>query len=221
MITSYYIVHDCETGGLDPMSNPITQYAAIILDYDTLKEVDRYETCVKPYNGLKIEIEALNHTMLTMAEINNGIVLPKFVKDIQQLYDKHRGRAKSKDANRLISVGHNVPFDHMFLAYALAMQGLDIWDYFQDAFIDTQVLSKMAWGVNGTEKLKLGVCCERAGISLTDAHGAMNDVEATADLLRYFVRRMRATGEITNTKKAERATGTGFFEFECGAVPKK
>ena len=46
MIKSNYIVHDCETGGLDENLNPITQYAAIVLDYKTLKEVDRWETFV-------------------------------------------------------------------------------------------------------------------------------------------------------------------------------
>lgn len=67
MIKSNYIVHDCETGGLDENLNPITQYAAIVLDYKTLKEVDRWETFVKPYNNLVIEQEALDRTMVSMS----------------------------------------------------------------------------------------------------------------------------------------------------------
>ena len=38
MQKSNYIVFDCETGGLDESKNPITQYAAVILDGKTLKE---------------------------------------------------------------------------------------------------------------------------------------------------------------------------------------
>ena len=51
MIKSFYKIYDCETGGLDFRKNPITQYACIILDPRTLKEVDRWVTFVKPYNN--------------------------------------------------------------------------------------------------------------------------------------------------------------------------
>ena len=39
MIKSNYIVFDCETGGLDESKNPITQYAAVILDCKSLNIV--------------------------------------------------------------------------------------------------------------------------------------------------------------------------------------
>ena len=54
MIKSNYIVFDTETGGLDETKNPITQYAAVVLDGCTLKEIDRWETFVKPYGDLVI-----------------------------------------------------------------------------------------------------------------------------------------------------------------------
>ena len=120
MIKSNYIVHDAETGGLDENKNPITQYAVVVLDGRTLKEIDRWETFVKP---------------------------------------------------------------------------------------------------QGDEKINLGACCERAKIKLTDAHGAMNDVEATADLLRWFMKKLRAKkGEgVADELLSGRARGNEFFEFKCGA----
>ena len=69
MIQSFYKIYDTETGGLDPQKNPITQFACIILDYKTLKEVDRFETFIRPYNDLVIEKIALEHTMVTMSDI--------------------------------------------------------------------------------------------------------------------------------------------------------
>ena len=80
MIKSFYKIYDCETGGLDFRKNPITQYACIILDPRTLKEVDRWETFVKPYNNLVIEEEALRHTMVSMSDVNSGISLKRFVR---------------------------------------------------------------------------------------------------------------------------------------------
>ena len=51
-----YIIFDCETGGLDPIKNPITQIALLTIDSESLKELNRWETYVKPYDDLVIEI---------------------------------------------------------------------------------------------------------------------------------------------------------------------
>ncbi len=217
MKKSNYIVHDCETGGLDPTKNPITQYACVILDYKTLKEVDRFETYVKPYNDLTIEKSALEATMVTMSDIKSGMNHHEFVKAVIDFWEQHRA-AGNKEMGRLVSVGQNIPFDHGFLDYVLQLEGKTIWNYFQPNFVDTYCLAKMAWGLTGTEKLDLGANCERAKIRLTDAHGAMNDVEATADLFRWFVKKVRAKkGDAVVGETSGRARGTEFFEFKCGA----
>jgi DNA polymerase III alpha subunit (gram-positive type) len=39
---------------------------------------------------------------------------------------------------------------------------------------------------------KLGTCCQKAGVELVNAHRAMADVEATADLFRYLVNCLRS-----------------------------
>lgn len=218
MIRANYIVHDCETGGLDSQKNPITQYACVILDYKTLKEVDRYETFIKPYNDLSIDQEALDHTMVSMTDIKNGVDCKKFVSTLATFYEEHRAKTKNKDAGRLVSVGHNVVFDHGFLQYAMNLYNKNLWNYINGNFVDTQVMAKMTWGLLGNEKIRLSDCCERARIRLTDAHGAMNDVEATADLFRWFTKRLRAkSGDNAVEEINKRAKGVEFFEFKCGA----
>lgn len=220
MIKSNYLIHDCETGGLDPEKNPITQYACVVLDGVTLKEIDRYETFVKPYNNLKIEQKALDSTMVTMSDVNRGVTVKEFTKTVVELWKQNQVKSRIADMGRLISVGHNVPFDHSFINYALLFCGYEngMLDWFFPNFIDTFALGKMLWGVNREEKLNLGACCERAKIKLTDAHGAMNDVEATADLFRWFIKRMRANkGVSVGEDGGRRARGAEFFEFKCGA----
>ena len=123
MIKSDYIVFDCETGGLDETKNPITQYAAVILDGKTLKEKDRFETFIKPYNDLIIEKQALEHTMVTMSDVNSGISVKQFVKTVTAWWESHRAKAKVKEMGRLVPVGHNVTFDLRFINYALALEG--------------------------------------------------------------------------------------------------
>lgn len=218
MIKANYIVYDCETGGLDETKNPITQYACVVLDFKTLKEIDRFETFVKPYNDLVIERQALEHTMVTMSDIRQGITLKDFVSVLFEFNNLHQAKTKIKEMGRLVPVGHNVTFDNRFLNYACNLCGKKYHELVYENFIDTFPLAKMTWGLEGNEKLNLTACSERAKIRLTDAHGAMNDVEATADLFRFFVRKLRAKKGTAESAEAEmRARGQEFFEFKCGA----
>lgn len=219
MIKSNYCVLDCETGGLDKTKNPITQFAAIILDGRTLKELDRWETFVKPYDGKVIEKQALQHTMVSMSDINAGISKKEFATTAKAWFGEHQAKAARADMGRLIMVGHNVlPFDRPFLDECFAEFGWSCDDYFYPGGIDTLPLAKLAFGVKGDEKINLGACLGYAKLKLTDAHGAMNDVEGNADLLRWFMRKLRAKkGEGSGSEASEeRARGTEFFEFMCG-----
>jgi DNA polymerase III alpha subunit (gram-positive type) len=216
MIKSNYLIHDCETGGLDPDKNPITQYACVILDYHTLKEVDRWETYIKPYKDLSIEKEALQHTMVNMSDINHGINLNEFVHTASDFWNSHMANAKTREKGRLVIVGHNVIFDDNFLEKAFNFEEKTIRDFLQPNLIDTMLLAKMEWGLTGEEKINLGECCKKANIRITDAHGAMNDVEATAELFKYFVRKLRSKkNEKQSSENVKRAIGSKFFEFKC------
>ena len=210
---------DVETGGLDPNKTPITQYSAVVLEGTTLKELDRYDTYIRPYSGLKIDTKVLNATMVKMSDVNNGISLEDFVRTVTEFWELYRVSSKDRNAGRLVPVGHNVTFDIGFVNKALELSSIkeDIYYWMFPNLIDTMVLGKMNWSINGDEKLNLGSCCERVGISLVDAHGSMNDVEATADLLRYYVRKLRSGGENSSNTKDKRKRGVEFFEFRCGA----
>ena len=220
MIKSNYCVLDCETGGLYKDKNPITQFAAIILDGRTLKELDRWETFVKPYDGKVIEKQALQHTMVSMSDINAGISKKEFAATAKTWFASHQAKVKIPEMGRLVMVGHNViGFDRPFLDECFAEFGWSCDDYFYPGGIDTLPLAKLVWGIKGDEKINLGACLGYAKLKLTDAHGAMNDVEGNADLLRWFMRKLRA-------KRSEGASGDGadgrprgeeFFEFMCGA----
>lgn len=207
---------DVETGGLDETKNPITQYAAVVLDRKTLKEIDRWETFIRPYGDLTIEQRALDHTMVSMADINKGLSIEKFIDTAITFWEQYMVRGRTREQGRLIPVGHNVTFDLRFINYALAFCGkpnIEQWMY--PNFIDTLVLSKLAFGVKGDEKINLGAVCALTKIKLTDAHGAMNDTLATTELLRYFMRQLRSISSSGKTTVEERPKGIEFFEFKC------
>ena len=219
MIKSNYCLLDCETGGLDFKKNPITQFAAVILDGRTLKELDRWETFIKPYDGKAIDKAALQHTMVSMSDINAGISKKEFATTAKAWFGEHQAKGAKADMGRLIMCGHNViGFDRPFLDECFAEFGWSCDDYFYPGGIDTLPLAKLAFGVKGDEKINLGACLGYAKLKLTDAHGAMNDVEGNADLLRWFMRKLRAKKSEGGSSEAseERARGTEFFEFMCG-----
>ena len=220
MIKSNYCVLDCETGGLYKDKNPITQFAATILDGKTLKEIDRWETFVKPYDGLVIEKQALQATMVSMSDINNGISKKEFAETARKWFAMYQVKAKTAEQGRLIMVGHNVlSFDRPFLDACFEEFGWSCDDYFFPGGIDTLPLAKLTWGVKGDEKINLGACLGYIKLKLTDAHGAMNDVEGNGELLRWFMRKLRAKrGEGSTVESTEgRLRGEEFFEFMCGA----
>ena len=215
MLRSFYCVCDCETGGLDRFQNPITQAACIILEPKNLEEVDRWETFIRPYNDLVIEQEALEHTMVSMSDIRKGITLKEFVKTAKVFWGKYQAKAKG-NAGRMVFVGHNAPFDMGFLEVACELEGVDFYDFFHRNAVDTMVLAKMMWGINGNEKLRLSDCSQRLGLTLTDAHGAMNDTEVTADVFRFFTKKLRTKrGSALESNIADRKRGQEFFEFKC------
>lgn len=207
---------DVETGGLNETKNPITQYAAVVLDGKTLKEIDRWETFIRPYGDLTIEQRALDHTMVSMADINKGLSIEKFIDTAITFWEQYMVRGRTREQGRLIPVGHNVTFDLRFINYALAFCGKpNIEQWMHPNFIDTLVLSKLAFGVKGDEKINLGAVCALTKIKLTDAHGAMNDTLATTELLRYFMRQLRSISSSGKTTVEERPNGIEFFEFKC------
>ena len=197
-----YIIFDCETGGLQPVNNTITQIALLTLDTSSLKELNRWETFVKPYNDLSIEKVALETTGLRMSDINEGMDVNSLVNSLIAYFKESSPNGRPE--NRPVLVGHNVQFDMGFLEYAFNQVGKSCFDYVSPTQLDTMAMSKMV----ELPSLKLGNCCAEYGIELKNAHSAMPDVVATTELLRHYIKVLRNTDDIkvdSATDKAEKS----------------
>jgi DNA polymerase III alpha subunit (gram-positive type) len=211
MKTSKYIVLDVETGGLKPAENPITQLALVVLDSPDLSVLLEYENYVKPYSNLVITQQAIDATMVKRSDILNGISASELVKDLIEVFKQFN--PSSKAITRPILVGHNIAFDIGFLDTLFKIHKKNIFDFIQGNSIDTLALAKMAWHGKKHEtegdSLKLTSCLKWIGKDLVDAHGAMNDVRATADLFSFFQNKLRTEGVMqvssgkTNSKKRD------------------
>lgn len=193
---------DLETGGLDHTKSPIMELAYLVYN-NNFKEIERYTNLVKPYGNLNFyDSRAISTHGITKEEtIAKGIeieeVINSFVKQLKLLKPKER-------EGSIYLVGHNMAsFDSLFLIDAFKLCNFNLFDYFNLAIFDTLELVRAKFG--GLDKLKkftLIDSCDYYNISLSDAHRALNDAEATFDLFKHLLfEGMEGAVEFTKSKK--------------------
>lgn len=206
-----FVVIDFETSGADKEGNhakkhAATEVAVMALNGVTLEEILRYDNKFKPYDETHIYSEdAAKLTGIYKQDcIDQGIELKQIVEDLCTVFTE--ANLHNTKTAKPVLVAHNWDFDKSFLQDIFRRAGVDLSKYvdgeldaygnFQPHGIDTMDLAKQCWAeVTDTDtRFKLTNCCERAGIDVVDGHSAMNDVEPTADLLRFFCIRLRSGG---------------------------
>lgn len=205
-----YIIIDFETGGFKAYTNAATEIACLCITGDTLQEIGRYESYIQPYL-YEYEQKALDYTGITLDKLkNHGKPLEIVVKELAAKFDEWKKQTSNSHTKKPILVGHNVKFDIPFLQQIFKEAKIDLSKYldgdldfnknFQPQYFDTLTLGKLTWGNDETmTHYKLSDCVEKAGIGIADAHKAMNDVEATKDLLICYANRIRNNSNIGST----------------------
>lgn len=166
-IPAGYAVFDCETTGTDTTSDGIVSLALIQLDADGI-ETGRYTRLVRPTGEIPAEATAVHG--ISTADVADA---PPFADIAGEL------RARLGDA---VFVAHNVGFDLPMLQHEFERAGID---YDPDGTACTleafRLLEPLA------DNHRLPTICERRDIALEDAHEALSDVLATAELLRIVL----------------------------------
>jgi DNA polymerase III alpha subunit (gram-positive type) len=122
-----FIILDCETGGLRCKENPITEVALIVVDPISFATIHSYQTFVKPYNDLKITVDALKASRVTMSQINAGVEHKVLLTNLIKIFAKYKQPTKA--TSKPILIGHNFGFDIDFLEYLFDFLGYSLWDY--------------------------------------------------------------------------------------------
>lgn len=203
--TAPYIIMDFETGGLNCQINPITEFAAISIDGDTLKQIDEIDILFKVYDeNLVYEQEALVSTNISMDMLESkGLDFKTAINKMCEFFKN--SNIHTHISNRPVIVGHNIGFDIGFLQHLFSRTNkklesfiagkYDFYGNFYPESIDTLRLSKFAWANDEEFKsYKLINCIQKANLELVGAHRAMNDVRATKDLLISHIQKLRSDG---------------------------
>jgi DNA polymerase III subunit epsilon len=164
-----YVVLDFETTGLDYRKEQITEIGAVRLDAN-FNEVGVFHTFIQ----LKAWNKLSEYTDITQAMVDAGVT-------------------EAVGVNQLISfigeatvVAQYAPFDLAFLKN---------WGFEPECFICTKSLTSQA---EPDESSSLGPTCERLGISLENAHRALDDARATAQVLEHRLTKDEGL-EVVNT----------------------
>lgn len=159
-MTKFAIV-DLETSGVRPARDKITEVAIIL--HNGQEEESRWCSLIHPETTLNTAIQELtgiNDEMLADA--------PKFYEVAKVIVELTEDR---------VFVAHNVRFDYTFLREEFARLGFT----YSRKQLCTLQLARKCWP--GTGSFSLGKLCDRLDITLARAHRAMDDAEATAQVL--------------------------------------
>lgn len=160
-----YVVLDVETTGLSPQRDRVLELALVTVD-GSGRVVDEWATRVNPQGP----VGATHIHGITEADVARAPIFPDVLGEVT-----HRLTGAAV-------VAHNAAFDLAFLRAEFARAG---WKM---PFLPCLcTLEASSYYLPGLSRRRLGDCCDAAGIRLEQAHAALGDARATAQLLRTYI----------------------------------
>lgn len=188
-----YIVLDVETGGiitgnkLAVLDVALTEVALVYVRNGE-EIIGTYSNLIKPYiktaeyNPKAAEVSGISKEDC----LKQGIEIKQVVKDFIDFIGVH-----CKTKTKPILVGHNLrEFDSYFIENMFAFAGKNLYDYVQTILIDTL---EEAWKIfpERDDDFKLGTICRAFDVELMDAHRALPDTVANAEVWIKMLQRYR------------------------------
>jgi DNA polymerase-3 subunit epsilon len=172
-----YAIVDIETTGGQPKESKITEVGIVISD--GTKVIDKYETLVNPEREIPFFI-----TRLTGIDAKMVANAPKFFEIAKDIIEKTEG---------MIFVAHNANFDYGHIRREFKDLG---FEYKRDTVCTVQLARKV---IPDQPSYSLGKLCKALGIENGNHHRALNDAEATTELLHLCL--SKDTGDLDSIRQ--------------------
>jgi len=172
--TPSYAIVDVETSGFHPPGAEVVEIAIVHVDGGG-RITGSWDSLIRPDGPVgPTRVHGIDEAMVRDA--------PRFASVAPALHGLLAGR---------VVVAHNLSFDAKFLVAEFARAGIGSAEIRGGAC----TLSIARHAIPGPRH-QLADCCRHAGIRLTNAHTALGDATATAQLAGYFLQRgVRLTGQ--------------------------
>jgi len=172
---------DTETTGLDPRLNDVVQIGGIIEVVGVSGE--EFEIKSRPNNWSSVNKDAIDTHGISIDELKQFPPSSEAHLEFKKLLFKYVDPFDPYD--KLIPAGHNVGFDVNMLHEFCVKQGDEyLFSCLSMGQIDLKVVAalyELHCGERVFVSYKLSRICEKLGVSLTNAHSAVDDIRATRD----------------------------------------
>ncbi|MCB0085471.1 MAG: 3'-5' exoribonuclease, partial [Caldilineaceae bacterium] len=157
-----YIALDLETTGLDAKRDAIIEIGAV--RFQGTRILERFVTFVNPQRTIPLRVQQL--TQIRNSDVANAPTIDAVIPELLTFV--------RSDVAALVA--HNAAFDMGFLKAA----GIELHRPVLDTFELATIL------LSGVESYSLGELCRAFAVPLVDAHRALADAEATAQLFMHL-----------------------------------
>jgi len=188
-----------------PLSQEIEEFKRLylvdktIIDYDELLTIEnsRFKDLItllfdKCYNPGAFEATGINRELL----VKEGVHRDEAFKAIDAYFSSHTlGNSKP------ILCGHNIKkFDNPFMVKFFGLYKKDFYDYIcPTQTIDTLEWARLKWF--SMSSYALGVVANEVGVTLKDAHRAINDTRGNAKFFIKMISHLRGEGSQKSSYK--------------------
>ncbi|NLD16025.1 MAG: PolC-type DNA polymerase III [Tissierellia bacterium] len=174
-----FVIFDVETTGFSAKNDKIIEIGAIKIQNGEI--IDSFNILINPKEPLKDEIIAL--TGITDSMLVNQPEINEVVDDF------------NKFISNSILVAHNASFDISFIKNSFERYGLE----FKKPYIDTLELSRIFYP--NVRSHSLGNVAKRLGVSLENAHRAVDDAKATGEIFVKLIEEGYKNNDFSDTLK--------------------
>ena len=171
-----YVVFDIETTGFSSQNDKIIEIGAVKIKEGNI--IDRFSKFVNP--GIPIPANIVELTRITDEVVRNEENIEVVLKDFITFIGDS------------VLVAHNASFDISFIR----KNASDLNITFENSILDTLELSRYLYPE--LKRYKLNVVAKHLGISLENHHRAVDDAEATAEILLYSFKKIKEDKGIYN-----------------------
>jgi len=182
---------DVETTGLDPEYHEVWQVAIIPLTFNLERDKTRtpFELYVRPSVFETMEFDELALTRKQYDFVNEHGLDPEQGVD---MFDKWFEKMQLKEGRRIVPVAQNWKFDHQYMQ---KFMGFEHYNYHFDG-LNRDTL-RLALSINDLaefsgepipfSRTNLSVLCKKLGVTLDNAHDALEDAYATAQVYKKLL----------------------------------
>jgi ribonuclease T len=183
------VIIDIETSGFNPKKNALLEIAAIIVEFNSNRDLqitERYSTHIVPFKNAELDESALKfngidpyHPFRMAVEEDEAL---------HMIFRPIRHAIKRNQCTRAILVGHNPAFDINFLNAAIHRTQNKRSPFHPFSTFDTATLGGLVY-----QETVLAKIAKAAGLEWDNekAHSALYDAEITAELFCRIVNRWK------------------------------